>query len=162
MVEGTGEIVAESACASNPSLFWADCNSSANCGDVWASAGELRSKLWGLLPVIALAGSTDSIITRGFEDRDTSKSHEADQIADLDGVFLWDCLLVVAVGIRNDLWKSGIWLRKKVLVIWEIRLVLVVCCSWLVEVGDEGRRAAGDEFGDLKGMTDANDGLDLF
>ena len=104
LICGTGEVVAEATRAAYPSLFWAHRDSSSDSGDIWTSARELGCELWCSLPVVALARTTDSVVSRRFKDRDTAETHHAYQVADLDGVFLGDGLLVIPVGVRDDLW----------------------------------------------------------
>jgi hypothetical protein len=99
LVRRAREVVAEAPSATHPSLFGADSHSSSDCGDIWAGSWELWGKLWGLLAIVALARSADSIVARRFENGDSAESHQSDEIANFNSIFLRDGLLVISIGV---------------------------------------------------------------
>ncbi len=70
----TREVVAEATGRANPGLFRANGDSSANGKYVGASTGELGCELRPSLPIVALARSTDTVVTGGLENGDTAET----------------------------------------------------------------------------------------
>ena len=160
LIKRAREVITEASCRAVPSLFGANINSSTNSKNVWASSRELWCELRSLLSIVALAGATNTVVTGGFEDSDTTETHLADQVTDLHCIFVRNSLLVVAIRVGNDLGKRGIWLAEKILVVWEIWLILIIRSSF-IKIGDERWRAASDELRNWEGMANADDVLYL-
>jgi len=59
-------------------------------GNVGAYSGQL-------LASVGTAGSTNTGVSTGLEDSDTTETHHADEIADASGVVARDGLLVITV-----------------------------------------------------------------
>lgn len=136
LVPSSREIVAEPTRSIYPRDFGCDGLCSTNGCDVWARSGELRCELRGVLAVVGFTWCADTSIACRFEDSDSSKSKKANHVADAYSVAVWDSLLVVTIGVGDDLWKSGVWLGEEILVVREIRLIFVVGRKWFVKVGN--------------------------
>lgn len=105
LVGRTGEIVAKTTSAANPSFLGADGYGSSNSRDIRARSRKLRGELGSLIAIIALARRTNAVVAGGLEHGDTAQTHDADHVANFDGIFLGDSLLIVSIGIGDDLGK---------------------------------------------------------
>ena len=136
LVPGSLEVIAEAARGAGPSDLRRKVDSAADCGDVrtgcWEYWVELRC-----LAVLVQARSSDTGVSGRLKDRHATHAENADQVADTLCVLLGNRLLVVSVGVGDDLGQVVIVLREQELVVRQVWLILVRCTGrfdWIRDV----------------------------
>jgi hypothetical protein len=171
------EVIAEATGRARPSDLGFEVNRATDGSDIWACCGEDRVELRCLAILVQTRG-TDTSIAGRLKDRHTTRAEDSDQVANANCVLLGDCLLVVSVGIGDDLWQLVVGLREQELVVGQVWLVLVCGTGGLDWVWDvraartmsavfayipiscgNSRATSSDEFCDRQRMRDRNNVL---
>jgi hypothetical protein len=131
------------------------------------------------LAILVQTRGADTSVTGRLEDRHATHTKDSDQIANADRVLLGDCLLVVSIGVGDDLWQVVVGLGEQELVVGQIWLVLIRSTSGLDWVWDVraarpvsaicahqtllgySRATGSDEFCDWKRMGDRDNILHI-
>lgn len=103
---------------------------------------ELGSELWLHCTGVRPADCTDTLVSGGFEDGASTQTHQTDHVAHTVGIFEWYSVLVVAVGVGDDVWKVLVRLREQVLVVRQVRLILLGRCVGRQEIRHERGQAS--------------------
>ena len=116
LVPGSLEVIAEATRRARPSDLGSEFNSTTDRCDIRASCGEDWVELRCLAILVQTCGA-DTSITGRLKDRHAAHTKDSDQVADADRILLGYRLLIVTIGIGDDLWQLVVGLREQELVI---------------------------------------------
>ena len=124
LVPGSLEVIAEATGRARPSDLRRKINSTTDRSNIRACRREDWVELRCLAILVQTRG-TDTGVAGRLEDRHAAHAENADQIANANRIFLGNGLLVVSVGIGDDLRQLVVGLRQKELIVGQVWLVLV-------------------------------------